>query len=231
MDVAQNLERVRHKIAAACRRSGLGPEDVELVAVTKDVGLDAIKQALDAGVKVLGENRVQELVRKYPELPGVRWHFIGHLQRNKVKPLVGRVELIHSMDRWSLAQELDRQARRFGRVFRVLVQVNVTGEAGRFGVPPGDLIDFVNRAAGLEGLRVEGLMVMAPFVTDPEEVRPLFREMRGLFERLSDDSGVRMRYLSMGMSSDYTVAVEEGANMVRIGTAVFGPRKCTLRGD
>jgi hypothetical protein len=199
-----------------------------LVVVTKSVGLDEMKQVLAAGIDLLAESRVQDLARKCLELPGVQWHFIGHLQRNKVKSLPDRVELVHSLDRWSLARELDRWARRRGRVFRVLVQVNVTGEIDRFGVLPGEVIEFIREVAGLNGLRVEGLMAMAPFVADPEQTRPLFRDLRGLFDRLAGESGFRMRYLSMGMSNDYQVAVEEGANLVRIGTAIFGPRECTI---
>lgn len=229
VDVAYNLERVRGRIAAAARRAGRDAETVGLVAVSKAVGPEPIRKAMDAGVQIFGESRVQELVGKYPDLPGVRWHFVGHLQRNKVKYLVGRVELIHSLDRWSLAEELDRRALEQGQPFRVLVQVRV-GAEGEFGVEAAELSSFVNRVAGLKGLRVEGLMVMAPFTEDPEQARPYFREVRRLFDALAGVSGFQGRYLSMGMSSDYEVAVEEGANLVRVGTAIFGPRKCTLRG-
>jgi hypothetical protein len=230
VNVVQNLQQVRKNIAAACRRVGRNPQEVGLVAVTKSVDPERMNQALAAGVDVFGESRVQELVSKQPEFPGVRWHFIGYLQRNKVKYLPGRVELVHSLNRWSLARELDRRAREHGQVFRVLVQVNITRERGRFGVMPGEVAEFIRETAGLQGLQVEGLMTMAPFVADPEQVRPLFREMRDLFTRLGREPGIRMWYLSMGMSNDYPVAVEEGANLVRVGTAIFGPRKCTLRG-
>lgn len=228
VDVARNLQRVRCNIEASCRRVGRDPQEVELVVVTKSVGLDEMRQVLAAGVDLLAESRVQDLVRKYPELPGARWHFIGHLQRNKIRSLPDRVELIHSLDRWSLARELDRWARRCGRFFRVLIQVNVTGDGGRFGVLPGEVAEFIHEVAGLSGLRVEGLMAMAPFVADPEQTRPLFQDLRELFDRLAGEPGVRMRYLSMGMSNDYQVAVEEGANLVRIGTAIFGLRECAI---
>ncbi|ACA59922.1 YggS family pyridoxal phosphate-dependent enzyme [Candidatus Desulforudis audaxviator] len=229
VDVVHNLEQVRRRIAAAARRAGRDPETVGLVAVSKSIGPEQIRKAMEAGVQIFGESRVQELVRKHPDVPGPRWHFIGHLQRNKVKYLVGRVELIHSLDRWSLAEELDRRAREQGQPFRVLVQVKVGAEEGKFGVEAVKVGDFVNRVAGLRGLRVEGLMAMAPFCDDPEQARPYFREVKRLFDGLAGVPGFERRYLSMGMSSDYEVAVEEGANLVRVGTAIFGPRKCTLR--
>lgn len=229
IDVVHNLEQVRRRLAAAAGRAGRDPETVGLVAVSKDVGPEQIRKALEAGVQVFGESRVQELAGKYPELPGARWHFIGHLQRNKVKYLVGRVELIHSLDRWSLAEELDRRARGQGRPFRVLVQVRAGADEGKLGVGAAEVGDFVSRVAGLGGLDVEGIMVIAPFVEDPEQTRPYFRAVKRLFDSLADVPGFKGRYLSMGMSGDFEVAVEEGANLVRVGTAVFGPRKCTLR--
>lgn len=223
VDVAQNLRQVQERISAACRRAGRDPRSVALVVVTKAVEPARMQQARAVGAEIFGESRVQELLEKQPEFPGMRWHFIGHLQRNKVKYLPGRVELVHSLDRWSLAQELGRRGSEQGRPFRVLVQVNIAGERGKFGVMPADLEGFVREAAGLRGLQVEGLMAMAPLTFDLEAVRPLFREMRELFTVCARIRGVRMRYLSMGMSSDYPVAVEEGANLVRVGTAIFGP--------
>lgn len=228
-DITRNLERIRQNIAQAARRSGRQPEGIRLVAVTKTVGNQQIKQALAAGVDLLGESRVQEMVDKYPEFPDARWHFIGHLQRNKVKFLVERVDLIHSLDRWSLAEELDRRARERESVFRVLVQVNVADDGDKHGFLPAEIPGVLRELAGLAGLRVEGLMCIAPFEKEPERIRPIFRQMKRLFDQCTGVPGVKMRFLSMGMSSDYAVAVEEGANLVRLGTAVFGPRNCSLR--
>lgn len=214
-------------MAAAAHRVGRDPAEIRLVAVTKAVEIPAVRQAMAAGIRDLGENRAQDLVRKYRALScheDIAWHFIGHLQRNKVRAILDKVVLIHSLDRWPLAVELDRQASRWGRVVRVLVQVNVAAEPTKFGLRVGEVRDFVMEAAKMPGFRIEGLMTIAPQVRDPEEVRPVFRRLRELAAKLAGIPGVTMRYLSMGMSQDYVVAVEEGANLLRIGTAIFGQR-------
>ncbi|MEW5761667.1 MAG: YggS family pyridoxal phosphate-dependent enzyme [Bacillota bacterium] len=228
VDICGNIKRVRQLIAAAARKVGRDPATILLVAVTKGVEVPALRQALAAGVKDFGENRAQELLRKQRAFmpgEGIVWHFIGHLQRNKVRSILDKVFLIHSLDRWSLAVELDREAGRHDTTARVLVQVNVAGEATKFGLHPEEVYDFVTEVVKLRGLRVEGLMTIAPQVRDPEEVRPVFRRLREISRRLAHIPGASMRYLSMGMSQDYVVAIEEGANLLRVGTAIFGRRK------
>ncbi len=227
LGLAENLEEVRRRIAESARRAGRAPEAVTLVAVSKGQPPERVREALAAGVRALGENRVQELLAKQAAVgPGPEWHFVGRLQTNKVRALLAKapVRLIHSLDRAALAEELDRQARRLGKVQPVLIQVNVSREATKAGLRPEELLPFLRWVAGLAGLEVQGLMTMAPPVSDPEEARPVFRRLRELFEeaRRAGIAGVRMEHLSMGMSGDYPVAVEEGATIVRIGTAIFG---------
>lgn len=227
VDISRKIEEVRRNVAAAAYRVGREPSEIGIVAVTKSVEVPLLPQVIAAGVRDLGENRAQELIRKYRALTGhgeVAWHFIGHLQRNKVRAILDKVILVHSLDRWALAIELDRQASRWGKPVRVLVQVNVAGEPTKFGLRVEEVRDFVLEAAKMPGLRIEGLMTVAPQVSDPEEVRPVFRRLRELAARLAGIPGATMRYLSMGMSQDYVVAVEEGANLLRIGTAIFGRR-------
>ena len=227
--VGDSLERVRWQIAEAAGRAGREPGDVRLVAVSKAVPVPLIRDALAAGQQDFGENRVQEAVAKYKELgTEVRWHFVGRLQRNKIRHLVGWVDLIHSLDRAELATEIDRRA---DRPVEVLVEVNVSEDPARGGVQPAGLMPLLEAASALPNLRVVGLMAMAPVVGAPEQARPYFRRLAGLRDeaarRLPD---VPIRHLSMGMSQDYTVAVEEGATLVRIGEAIFG-RRPTRAGD
>lgn len=227
MDIKGNIAEVRQEIAAAAARSGRSDSVIKIIAVTKTISVDKIKLALEGGIGALGENRVQEMTSKIPDLPeSVEWHLIGHLQSNKVKYIAGRVGMIHSLDSLSLAGEIDRQGKRLGRRVPVLVQVNVAGETTKFGLAPGEVTDFITELSGYTGLAVSGLMTVAPYVTDPEEVRPVFRELGELSGRLKkmDIPGIRMDYLSMGMSNDYKVAVEEGANLLRIGSRIFGER-------
>lgn len=225
VDVRQNLERVREKITAAAVRAGREAHDITLVAVTKGIPVDAMQTAVEYGCRDLGENRVQELVVKQRRLSGVRWHFIGHLQRNKVRSLIEHVTLIHSLDRWSLAEEINRAATARGLVVPVLIQVNVARETTKYGVEPEAAADLAEAAGRLPGLSVQGLMTIAPKVDDPEEVRPVFRALRSLgWELAGRVPGFSLKYLSMGMSNDYTVAIEEGANLVRVGSAIFGTR-------
>lgn len=233
--IAERIAAVRERIAAAAGRAGRDPGEVTLLAVSKGFDVASIRLALAAGQRDLGENRVQEAVAKYKEvgslLPGVaRWHFIGRLQRNKAKYLVGWVHCIHSVDRPELASEIDRRARDAGGAgsgagVEVLIEVNVSGEEAKGGVKPSCLAPMLEAVAGLPSLRVTGLMAMAPRVDAPDRARPFFRELA----RLRDDAARRypelpLHQLSMGMSQDYEVAVEEGATIVRIGEAIFGPR-------
>jgi len=227
VDIKRNIAEVRQDIEAAAAGSGRDVSDIKIIAVTKTVSADKIKIALETGITALGENRVQEMTAKIPELPDyVEWHLIGHLQSNKVKYIAGQVHMVHSLDSLSLAKEIDRWGVRLGRRIPVLVQVNVAGEAAKFGLKPGETADFVTELSCCPGLAVSGLMTVAPYVTDPEEARPVFRELREIGERLKTMGipGIRMDYLSMGMSNDYKVAVEEGANLLRIGSCIFGER-------
>lgn len=226
MSVLENLSRVRERIAAAARRAGRDPAEVKLVAVTKTVPVEVIREAVACGVTSLGENRVQEFLQKFSQIqPGPEWHFIGHLQTNKVKKIIGKVSLIHSLDRWPLAEAVSKAACEANTVAGVLVQVNVAGEETKFGLSPAEVPEFMAAASRLPGLAVRGLMTIAPWCENPEEVRPIFREMRNLARRLKDEvADARMDYLSMGMTGDFEVAVEEGANILRIGTAIFGER-------
>lgn len=222
--VSDNVKRVRQQIAAAARRSGRSPEDVELVAVTKTVPAEVIQEAVSSGVTVIGENRLQEALVKYPLVTGpVRWHMVGHLQRNKVKKALEVFELIHSVDSFRLAEEISSRSLSMGRSTDILVQINTSGEFSKYGLSPQRAHSFLESLAPLSGIRVLGLMTIGAFLPDPEQVRPCFRQLRGIFERAKDLElpNVQMRYLSMGMTSDFQVAIEEGANMVRIGTAIF----------
>lgn len=227
VDVRANLQQVLERVAAAAARAGRRPEEIKLVAVTKGVPVEVMKEALAAGVKAFGENRAQELAAKYPLFPpGVEWHFIGHLQTNKVKQVMERACLIHSLDSWRLALEISKRAKERGKTVPVLVQVNVSGEKTKYGLAPGEVKDFLLEVSALPGIAVRGLMTIAPLVDDPEEARPVFRELCRLAARLRAElPAVDLELLSMGMSNDYTVAVEEGANIIRVGSAIFGPRE------
>lgn len=225
--VAKNLERVKQRLARAARSVGRDPGEIELVAVTKNVAVPLIEAAIEAGVRVIGENRVQEARSKQKQiLHPVRWHLVGHLQRNKVKIALEIFDLIQSVDSFRLAEEISRRARQVGRVVEVLIQVNTSGEPTKFGIAPHQTVDFIRVLSTLEGISVKGLMTIGAFLSDPEEVRPCFRLLRELKERVESAAipGVEIKYLSMGMSHDFEVAVQEGSNMVRIGTAIFGPR-------
>ncbi len=213
--LAANIREIKNRL----QRAAAGRE-VKLVAVTKNVALETVRSALDLGLTCLGENRVQEALPKVAALPLAEWHFIGRLQTNKVKDVVGRFSLIHSLDRWRLALALQEQAARLDIPVRVLVQVNVAGEEQKGGLDPAELQDFLAEAARLSHLRVEGLMTMPPYSPDPENSRPYFRELNRLFYACRVP-GTTMRYLSMGMSGDFEVAVAEGSNLVRIGSALF----------
>lgn len=226
-NIKSNVERVRRQVAEAAERAGRDPAEVTIVAVSKTRTVAEIEEAIAAGLTHFGENRVQELKEKWPHLQGqATWHLIGTLQTNKAKQALQMADLIHSVDRDAIAAELARLAERRGVPARVLVQVNVSGEASKHGVAPEELIPFLRRISQRGFLQVEGLMTMAPLVSDPEETRPIFRRLRQLADEVRELElpGVSMRHLSMGMSGDFQVAVEEGATLVRIGTAIFGAR-------
>ncbi len=218
-DIEQNVERVREAIERACRRAHRDPADVLLVAVSKTVDVERIRLAVKAGVPALGENRVQEAREKVDALghPAV-WHLIGSLQTNKAREAVRLFDWIQSVDRVELARELDRRARAEGRVVNALVQVNVGEEPQKGGVTPDALPALLEAVTALPGLRVQGLMAIPPLVAGAEEARPCFRRLRALRDRCG------LPHLSMGMSGDFEIAIEEGATMVRVGTAIFGAR-------
>jgi len=227
MDVADNIRRIREAMAEAARRSGRPASAVRLMAVTKTVDDDRILTAMAAGVEILGENYVQEAKRKIDKMGNpCEWHMIGHLQTNKAKYAVRLFDMIHSIDRLELAAELDRRARADGRVMKVLIEVNVAGEETKSGVPLATARDLVRAVAPLENLSIQGLMTMPPWFDDPEEARPFFRALRELRDRITAEviGRVEMRELSMGMTGDYAVAIEEGATIVRIGRGIFGER-------
>lgn len=225
MSVAQNIALLQKQVEECTVKSGRSPGSVTLIAVTKNFPAENAQACVDAGLLDLGENRVQELREKIPVVQGGRWHLIGHLQSNKVKYVVGQVALIHSLDSWSLAQEISQKSQAAGLVTSVLVQVNVAQETTKFGLAVQEVPDFVTEVAGLPGVSIEGLMTVAPLVQNPEEVRPVFRQLRELSLQLRAIPGVQMNQLSMGMSNDFQVAIEEGSTMVRVGTAIFGSRK------
>ena len=219
--IAERVEAVRLQIADACRRAGRSPEDVTIVAVTKGFPAEAVRDAFAAGLSQFGENRVQEAQAKLPLLadlaPKPTWHMVGHLQTNKVKTALGLFDIIQSVDSLHLAQEISRRAPQSVRV-PVLLEVNVAGEAAKYGFSPGELPVRAAEVRALPGLDVRGLMTVAPLVADSEDARPLFRRLRELGQSLG------LRGLSMGMTDDFAVAVEEGATVVRIGRAIFGER-------
>lgn len=225
MSIADNLKRLYAQIDAAKAKSEEPNRSIDLVAVSKQHSPDKIREAYTAGVRLFGENRVQELVDKAEELheTELSWHFIGHLQTNKVRQIVRGVDLIHSLDRPSLAKELNKRALQHERTINALVQVNMAGETQKFGMDPEDVLSFLESMEKYPALQVQGLMFMAPNAENKEEVRPYFRKTKELFDTIAERSlpQVRMTHLSMGMSGDFHIAIEEGATMIRIGTAVF----------
>jgi pyridoxal phosphate enzyme (YggS family) len=225
MNVQQNLQRIKQQIAAACEQSARRPEEVNIIAVTKYVGIDRMKEALVAGIEHLGENKAQDMITKYEAIgAGPTWHFIGHLQSNKVKDVIGRFDYIHSLDRPSLAKEIEKRAARQEQRVSCFVQVNVSGEDTKHGIAPEEAEDFIAFLSDLTHIRVVGLMTMAPFVDQPEETRSVFRALKELQLRLQKKawSHASLRELSMGMSNDFPIAVEEGATFIRVGSALVG---------
>ena len=223
-DLLKNIAEWREKIGNASAKWG----GAEICGVSKTIDPETINLAWEGGIRTLGENRVQELLGKLDALnPEYRIHLIGQLQTNKVKSIIDRVDMIQSVDRDALAIEIDRRAKAAGRAMPVLVQVNIAREPQKAGIAEEQLLPFLERLSGMEGLRVEGLMAIMPIAEDPEAVRPYFRRMRAWFDRLRDTDlpNVRMNTLSMGMSDDCLVACEEGATMVRLGRALFGARQ------
>lgn len=231
--IENRLDVVREKIERACGRSGRRSSDVTLIGVTKTFPIRTVELAVEAGLTHLAENRVQDLVEKAAAVPGmlaggrVHWYMIGHLQRNKAKDVVDYADYFHALDSPRLAKELNKRAHQEDRIVPCLVQVNVSAEESKYGLAPDDVYGFLDRLEPYEHLQVNGLMTIASFVDDPERVRMEFRQLRRIFEAYDAGSNPRvaMRHLSMGMSGDYEVAIEEGATHVRIGSAIFGVRE------
>lgn len=225
-DTPARLAAVNERIAQAASRAGRDAKDIQLVAVSKNFTPDAVREVSDAGQILFGENRVQEAEAKIPMLPAtLRWHLLGHLQRNKVRRALPLFELIHSVDSLDAARAVDRIGAELGMFPRVLLEVNVAGEASKFGFSRERLEAEMNAILGLERLQVEGLMTIAPYADEAEASRPHFRALREFRDRLSDEFRVPLTTLSMGMSGDFEVAIEEGATIVRVGTAIFGERR------
>lgn len=227
-EIGQNLQTVRERIENACRISGRDPEEVQLMAVSKKKPVSDLSAAIQAGQLLFGENYVQELTSKYEELKGsCSFHMIGHLQRNKVKYLMGKVDLIHSVDSLHLAHQIEREAAKADLRMDILLEVNMAEEESKWGFPAADVLAAVREISGLSHVRIKGLMTSAPYTDDAESNRLYFRSMKELFDRLKKEnlSQVFPEILSMGMSGDYTVAVEEGSTLCRVGTAIFGARE------
>ena len=222
--IADNIAEIRNNIALARQKSPHPEQDVTLVAVTKMHSAEEIQEVLAAGQTLLGENRVQELLDKYDAVgDAATWHIIGHLQSNKVKYITEKVAMIHSLESESLANELSNRMQALGKTMDCLVQVNIADEESKFGLERDEVLPFIKRVSQLPGIHIKGLMHIAPYFEDPEGVRPIFREMYRLFEELKalELPGVDIEILSMGMSHDYQVAIEEGANMIRVGSSIF----------
>jgi len=226
--VADNLARLEERIAASAERAGVSPEDIRLVAVTKMTPVESIREAIEAGITAIGENRVKEASGKFPEIGrDVEWHLVGHLQSNKAAQAAELFDLVHSVDRLKIAGALSRHAIECKRDLGVLIQVKTSSEETKFGIPPEDAVSLVEEISRLPGIQVKGLMTIGPFRPNPEEARPSFHSLRKLSEKIESlgMNGVEMKWLSMGMSGDFEVAIEEGANLIRVGTAIFGPRE------
>lgn len=222
-----NLTAVQQNVIDACNKAGRDPSEVTLIAVSKTKPLSDVEEILDCGVIEFGENKVQELCDKYEQIKSpVHWHMIGHLQTNKVKYIVDKVYLIHSVDSLKLANQISKEASKKQVDVDVLIEVNVAEEASKFGLKTEETMQLVKEVAALDHINIKGLMTIAPFVDDPEENRPVFQTLRQLAVDIDAEniSGVSMEILSMGMTNDYMVAIEEGATMVRVGTGIFGER-------
>ena len=227
MDIAANISTIRQRIVAAAARSQRTPESIKLLAVTKTVSPLSIGKAIEAGISMFGENYVQEAKEKIAAIEkSIQWHMIGHLQTNKAKYAVKLFDYIHSVDRIDLARELDKKARLTGRKINILIEVNVSGEKTKDGIPANDAINLIKNVSQSENLSVRGLMTMAPFLANPEDARPYFSALRNLRDNITREgiTGIHMEELSMGMTDDFEVAIEEGATIVRIGRAIFGKR-------
>lgn len=225
--IRDHLNEVRENIQKACEKAGRSPQGVTLIAVSKTKPLFMLEEAYEAGARDFGENKVQEILEKHPKMPeDARFHMIGHLQRNKVKQVLPHAVLIHSVDSYRLAEQISQEAGKLGITAKILLEVNVAKEESKFGMMPEDVEEMAGQIAALPHLQIEGLMTIAPFVDDPEKNRPVFRKLYQLSVDIKKKNidNVNMGVLSMGMTGDYQVAVEEGSTMIRVGTGIFGAR-------
>ncbi len=226
-EIQQNINQIQKRIEAAAQRSGRKKEDILLLAVSKTIDVERIKEAVACGLKELGENKVQEILEKYePMGEEVKWHLIGHLQTNKVKYIIDKVKLIHSVESLKLAEEISKRAKKANKVMDILIEVNMAAEESKFGVAPEDTLSLIQKIALLDNICIRGLMTVAPFVENSEENRECFRRMKQLSVDINAEKidNVYMDILSMGMSNDFEIAIEEGATIVRVGTSIFGRR-------
>ena len=231
-EIQENLTRIRSRIDQACERSGRQPDSVRLMAVSKNQAPERVAEAASAGLTLFGENRIQEAKVKIPLCPGqLEWHFIGHLQSNKSRDAVSLFQVVQGVDSLALAEELQKQALKQARSLPILLEINVAGESSKFGWNPDRLLAELLQLNALNRLEVHGLMTIAPYAVDPEQVRPIFRRLRELRDRCTDLLGAPLPVLSMGMSGDLEVAIEEGATLVRVGTALFGERPRRTEAD
>ena len=229
--LADKLNLVKKNIEEACNTAGRSSQEVTLIAVSKTKPVEMLKEAYDAGARVFGENKVQEIVDKYDQMPSdVQWHMIGHLQRNKVKYIIDKVSMVHSVDSVRLAEAIEKEAAKKDICMPVLIEVNVAGEESKFGLSVEEVLPFLKEISSYEHLQVKGLMTIAPYVENAEENRNIFKELKTLSVDISNKNidNVNMDILSMGMTGDYEVAVEEGATLVRVGTGIFGERNYSI---
>lgn len=226
MNIPQNLNTVNLRIKTACEKTGRSPDSVKLIVVTKTHPAELVQEAVDAGAVDLGENRVQELLQKHPQIRGnVQWHLIGHLQTNKVKKIIDKVRLIHSVDSLRLAEEIQRCAANHDINVNILIQVNTSQEESKFGCEPEEAMELTKQVSLLKNLRINGLMTIGRFVDDAERVRPCFKILRETAEAVRKEGISEVPELSMGMTNDFETAIEEGSTMVRVGSAIFGERQ------
>lgn len=229
MSIKENIDGILKRIDLTCKKTGRDTKDITVIAVSKEVDSKRAQEAVEAGINNLGENRVQELVKKHEDLRGtnVFWHMIGHLQKNKVKYIIDKTILIHSVESLSLAEEINKRAIKNNLTANVLIELNIGEEESKFGINEESMYDFVKNMEQFENIRVLGLMTVAPFCENPEDVRWVFKKMKNIYDKIStmNFKNTEMKYLSMGMTNDFEVAIEEGSNIIRIGTAIFGARK------
>lgn len=221
----QNINMVKSKIESASKKQSINKDNIVLIAVSKTKPIEMLIEAKKLGISIFGENKVQELVDKYDQIENVEWHFIGKLQRNKVKYIIDKVSLIHSLDNIPLASEINKRAKAKGIIAKVLIQINIGSEEAKSGINKDDINTFIDEVIKFDNIKVEGLMAIPPKCTG-DEVRTYFKEMKKIFDKLKckDNNNFEMKYLSMGMTGDFEIAIEEGSNMVRVGTGIFGER-------